>query len=178
MKELIDVSFDYYGSLAKGLEQALDTAMAITNATREKTTANEIYWNGIFKYINEFMTPFWIALNSFTTTEREKLLRNTPHDNIRDYLELLQFNIQVANKGMRSTARIMHDFHLEEISRAFSAWLNTMFEREGENIEAFVSRQARLLEKVVYEYPKAIDDIGSEFGFHFERDGYVKVAET
>lgn len=178
MKDMMDLSFTYYGSLLKNLQNALDTGMSLAGATREKITANETYWNGIFKYINEFMTPFWIALNSFTATEREKLVRHTPHDNIRDYLELLQFNIQVANKGANSTARIMHDYHLKEISRAFSAWLNTMFQREGEHIDEFVSRQAHLLEKVVYEYPKAIDDIGSEFGFHFERDGYVKFAET
>ena len=72
----------------------------------------------------------------------------------------------------------MTDFHMHELSRAFNAWLNTMFEREGEDIASFVERQAKLLEKVVYEYPKAIDDIGPEFGFHFEREGYRKTAET
>jgi hypothetical protein len=153
-------------------------SLSFAGASREKIKASEIYFNGVFKYINEFMTPFWIALNSFGATEREKIVRHTPQDTLRDYLELLLFNIQVAQKGFESSAKIMTDFHLNELSRAFSAWLNTVFEREGEDMQAFVERQAKLLEKVVYEYPKAIDDIEPEYGFHFDNEGYLKIAET
>ncbi|HOS96506.1 MAG TPA: metal transporter [Deltaproteobacteria bacterium] len=178
MKDTIDVGFEQYGSILKGLERLMGMSLTFAGATREKVKASEIYFNGVFKYINEFMTPFWIALNSFSATERDKLLRHTPEENLRDYLELLLFNIQVAQKGMNSSLRVMSDFHLNELSRAFSAWLNTVFEREGEDLQGFVERQARLLEKVVYEYPKAIDDIGQDYGFHFEQDGYEQLAET
>jgi hypothetical protein len=150
----------------------------MAGVAREKVKANQIYWNGVFKYTNEFMTPFWIALNSFNATERDKLVRHTPQENIRDYLELLQFNIQVANNGLNSTLKIMNEFHLQELSRSFNSWLNTMFDRQGEDFASFVERQAKLLEKVVYEYPKAIDDIEPEYGFHFETDGYRKAGET
>ena len=88
----------------------------------------------MFKYLNEFMTPFWIALNSFNATEREKLVRHTPQDSLRDYLELLQFNIQVAQRGYDSSMKAMTDFHMNELSRAFNSWLNTIFDREGEDI--------------------------------------------
>jgi hypothetical protein len=178
MKDTIDAGFEQYGYILKGLERLMGLSLTFAGATREKIKANEIYFNGVFKYINEFMTPFWIALNSFSATERDKILRHTPEESIRDYLELLLFNIQVAQKGMDSSLNAMSDFHLNELSRAFSAWLNTMFEGEGEDMQGFVERQAKLLEKVVYEYPKAIDDIGPEYGFHFEQDGYEKLAET
>jgi len=178
IRDMIDLTFDSYGSFLKGIESLMGLSLTMAGATREKIMANGIYWNGLFKYINEFMTPFWIALNSFNTTERNKLVRHTPQENIRDYLELLQFNIQVANKGLNSTLKNMNDFHLQELSRSFNAWLNTVFEREGEDIESFVERQAKLLEKVVYEYPKAIDDIEPEYGFHFDTNGYRKVGET
>ena len=178
IREAADVSFEYYGSVLKGLEKVMGLSLALGGATQEKLKANGIYFNGVFKYLNEFMSPFWIALNSFTATERDKIVRHTLEETIRDYLELLQFNIQVAQKGLDSSITAMTDFHMHELSRAFNAWLNTMFEREGEDIASFVERQAKLLEKVVYEYPKAIDDIGPEFGFHFEREGYRKTAET
>ena len=139
-------------------------SLTMGGATQEKLKANGIYFNGVFKYLNEFMSPFWIALNSFTATERDKIVRHTLEETIRDYLELLQFNIQVAQKGLDSSIKAMTDFHMHELSRAFNAWLNTMFERGGEDIASFVERQAKLLEKVVYEYPKAIDDIGPDMG--------------
>ncbi|HPI92657.1 MAG TPA: metal transporter [Deltaproteobacteria bacterium] len=178
IRETTDLSFEQYGVLLKGLERLMGLSLAFSGATREKILANETYFNGVFKYINEFMTPFWIALNSFSATERDKLVRHTPEENTRDYLELLLFNIQVAVKGMDSTIKAAGDFHLNELSRAFNAWLNTIFDREGEDIQAFVERQARLLTKVVYEYPRAIDDIGTDYGFHFEQAGYRKLAET
>jgi len=178
IRDSVDLSFDGYGSILKGLEGLLGLGLTMTGTTQDKSKAVGIYWNGVFKYINEFMTPFWIALNSFSATERDKLVRHTPAENLRDYLELLQFNIQVAGKGLNSTARIMNDYHLQELSKAFSAWLNTVFEREGENLASFAERQARLLERVVYEYPKAIEAIEPEYGFHFDTAGYHKTGET
>jgi len=176
--EHIDLGFQAYGSFLKGLEQAIRLNLALSSAAREKIKANEIYFNGVFKYINEFMAPFWIALNSFSATEREKVMRHTPQETLRDYLELLLFNIQVAQRGYDSSVKIMTDFHLNELNRAFAAWLNTIFDRDGEDFQAFVERQARLLEKVVYEYTRAIDAVEPEYGFHFDDGGYEKIAET
>lgn len=81
------------------------------------------------------MTPFWVALNSFNATERDKLVRHTPEESIGTAPpELLLFNIQVAQSGMKSSLDTMNEFHLKELSRAFSAWLNTVFERDGEGL--------------------------------------------
>ncbi len=178
ISEATEKGREYYGSVFKEIERLMGMSLALGEASQEKLKASGIYFNGVFKYLNEFMTPFWIALNSFNATEREKLVRHTPQDSLQDYLELLQFNIQVAQRGYDSSMKAMTDFHMNELSRAFNAWLNTIFDREGEDIQAFVERQAKLLQKVIYEYPKAIDDIEPEYGFHFETDGYKKIAET
>ncbi len=178
MNRTVDAGFTQYGLILSFLERLMGIGLVFAGATREKIKAGEILLNGVFKYINEFMTPFWIALGSFSATERDKIVRHTPEQNMRDYLELLLFNIQVAQKGMGSSLRVMREFHFNELSRASSAWINTVFGRDGEDLQDFAKRQARLLEKVVYEYPKAIDDIAPDYGFHFERDGYDLVAET
>ena len=104
IREAADVSFEYYGSVLKGLEKVMGLSLALGGATQEKLKANGIYFDGVFKYLNEFMSPFWIALNSFTATERDEIVRHTLEETIRDYLELLQFNIQVAQRA--STARL------------------------------------------------------------------------
>jgi hypothetical protein len=74
--EATENSFEYYGSVFKGIERLMDLSLVLGEASQEKIKANGIYFNGVFKYLNEFMTPFWIALNSFNATEREKLVRH------------------------------------------------------------------------------------------------------
>jgi hypothetical protein len=141
--------------------------------------AYQAYWTGVLKYTNEFMLPYWTALNAFLATEKDKLARHTPGESARDYLELLQFNLQVYEKGWISSFRSMNDFHSAQASRFWPAWLSSLTGHNGsENIVRFMDCTARLLDQVVYRYPKAIRDIAPEYGFHFETGGYRKAGET
>jgi len=136
------------------------------------------YGNALVKYHQEFMQPFWIALEAFLTTEKEKILRHPPADSMRDYVELLQFNLQVAEKGFHSGLNAMLDYHGARTNKAVQAWLNTVFKRDGETLVEFAENEARLLETLLYDYPKAIRAIKPEFGFHFDSGGYLKAGET
>lgn len=178
MKNAVDLTMDLFGSLTRCLERFSEINLELIGATGEQMKAAQAYWNGVLKYMGEFMTPYWIALNAFNTVEKEKLTRHLPWETLRDYMELLQFNLQVAEKGLTSSLEMMNEYHSGEIVRAFSAWLNTYFDREQADIEVYMARQAKLMEQVVYAYPEAIQDIKSEYGFHFDRPGYEKFAET
>jgi hypothetical protein len=153
--------------LTKPLQAALD-AMRIS----------QTHAVGVYKYFNEFMLPFWTALNAFVTLEKDKIARHHPIDTLRDYFELLQFNLQVAEKGMLASSRAMNSYYTDRTSRAFSAWLDDLRNSGNGALIDFTRAEAQLLEKVVYSYPKAIWDIKPEYGFHFDSDGYEKVAET
>jgi hypothetical protein len=48
----------------------------------------------------------------------------------------------------------------------------------GENLSAFVERQAYLMDLVSNAYPKAIQAIEPQYGFHFERGTHELAAET
>jgi hypothetical protein len=178
MDSIADLNLTSSEPLSHCLEKLSEINLKLIGATGEQIRASQTYWNGVCKYVNEFMTPFWIALNAFLTTEKDKLVNHPPQESLRDYLELFQFNLQVAEKGLKSSLKVMHDHHLKEMSETFDAWLNTLFGGEGEDIDEFVARQAKALEKVVYAYPEAILKIGPEYGFHFEGPGYEKAAET
>ena len=181
MKNLIGLNwavYSYLTSLTHCLERYGEINLKVIGAAAEKVNAAQTYWNGVFKYMSEFMTPFWIALNSFSAVEKEKLLSHPSVESMRDYVELLQFNLQVAEKGLKSSVASMNKYHARQVTEAFSAWLNTIFDGEGEAIDECMARQAKQIEKVVYAYPKAIRDIKPEYGFHFNKDGYVKAAET
>ena len=136
------------------------------------------YGGAVSKYHQEFMQPFWIALNAFLSTEKDKLMRHPPAESMRDYVELLLFNLQVAEKGFYSSLNAMTDVHGPKINQAFEAWLNTIFKSGGETIVEFFEKEARLLETILYAYPKEIASIKPEYGFHFDDGGYIKAAET
>ena len=159
-------------------ERILTLPWKLAQAGNQKARVSQIYWDGFLNYLHDFMVPFWIALRSFSSLETNKLRQHPLGESIQDYLELLQFNLQVAEKGAESTLKAMNSFHTKQGRQAFSALTNTLFYIPEEDINQHLSRQTRLLKQVVYAYPQAIKEIGSEFGFHFEEDGYKKAAET
>ena len=136
------------------------------------------YSGAFVKYHQEFLQPFWIALNAFLTTELDKLMQHPPAESIRDYAELMLFNLQVAEKGYSSSVNKMVDYYGTKSLQAAQAWSNTVLQNDGETIVDFFENEAQLMETVLYEYPKAIQAIEPEYGFHFDQGGYIKAGET
>jgi len=169
---------DIFESISRSLQRFSEISLEAIGATSLQLQAAQTYWTGVFKYVNEFMLPYWTALNAFNTTEKDKLLRYPPFETIRDYWELLQFNIQVAEKGVTSSLDAMQDYHLGEMTKAFSAWLTSFSSGDGNGLAEYAANHARLLESVIYAYPMAILDIQPEYGFHFDNGGYERIAET
>ena len=151
------------------------TALQLAAAQMRSVVA---YSSVLAKYHQDFMQPFWTALEAFLSTEQEKLLRHPTADSMRDYFELLQFNLQVGEKGFQSGMNAMLAYHRARANDAVQAWLNTVYKRDGETIVDFTENEVRLLETLLYAYPKAIRAIKPEYGFHFDKDGYVKAGET
>lgn len=136
-----------------------------------------IFGNGVLKYTGEFMEPSWDALNAFCNTERRKL-PSTPYlETMSGYADLFQLNVDLGSQAMISPLAL-NDYLLRQMNEAFAAFLNTLFDGEGEDLAQFTARKAQLLDLVVNAYPKAIQEVKSEYGFHFDQDGYVKAAET
>ncbi|MGD0276663.1 MAG: metal transporter, partial [Syntrophales bacterium] len=136
------------------------------------------YWLGVLTYINDFMVPFWISLKAFLNTEKDKVKKISAIDTILDYLELFQFNLQIAEKGLQGTANNMKDFAVNETIQGMIAWINTIFNRKGVALNEYTANLAKLMQLIVFGYPQAIKAVETEFGFHFDRKGYVKKAET
>ncbi len=176
--DIFEEAADCINLLAGYAESFSEKNLKLIGAAADQILAAQNYWNGVLKYFNEFNTPFWIALNSFNTVEKDKLTSAQPWETARDYIELMQFNCQVAEKGFKGSLESMNDYHLGQLNKAFTAWFNTIFNIDGDDFADFAAGQAKLIENVVKAYPQAIRDIKPEFGFHFEEDGYVKAAET
>ena len=147
-------------------------------ATIAQIKASQTFFNGFWQYYFDFMAPFWVAMNSFLVMEKVKIGQYTPEDTVRDYLELFQFNLQIAKKGVISSLRSANEYHSREWERSFAAVLNTWVGTEGPDILDYSERKAKLFEALVYEYAREIRDISPEFGFHFDGGGGELVAET
>jgi poly(3-hydroxyalkanoate) synthetase len=163
---------------AGGLPELWETQARLISASLDQARMLQTYWVGMCRYILDFQAPFLGVFDSFTAVENHRLKEHPPWENLRDYLALLEFNLRLAEKGMASGLKAMNDYHAHQLQRACTAWLNTIQGGPGEDIAAFMARQANLMQLVVHEYPRAIRGIEAEYGLHFDDGRYRLVAET
>ena len=159
-------------------ELALKTQAKLVSASIDKVRMMQTYWVGLSRYFMDFMAPAFSALEAFPAVEQEKLEEYSPEETIRDHMGLWLFNLRLAEKGLTHGLKAIQDFHAHLLEQALHAWHNTLNQQKGEDIAAFMARQARLMDLVVHEYPQAIRAIEPEYGFHFDDGNYIKTAET
>ncbi len=140
----------------------------------------QTYWAGIFNYVNEFVTPSWAAMSAFATVEKKKLERApfTVYETLKNYAELMQFNLELGARQLTSSFLAINEYQIKHANEILAASFSTLFGSGGEDIASVTGRQGKFLDFVVNAYPRAILDIESEYGFHFDNGGYVKAAET
>ncbi|MGA2936602.1 MAG: metal transporter [Syntrophobacteraceae bacterium] len=176
MQNYFSAPFETFSAAASLMCKSMRAAPKLSRAAFAQTIAAQDYWNGMFRYVAAFMAPSVNALNAFARTEKEKLPANSPAENLIDYSELSKLNVRLAGAGMAGSLRAMSSFFYNTLSKSFLAWMNS-FEDE-DCLCNFASRLQEVLKVTVHEYPKAIEEIKAEFGFHLDNGGYLKVAET
>ncbi len=127
------------------------------------------------KYANTFFIPFLISTNYFNREELKRIWTRPPAENLLAYLKLAQMNLDLTARamtgGFHATGQFIEN-ELQDILPKLAA---------GDPVvcRQFADRMEKLVNGVAYAYPTAIDNIGSEFGFHFERQPEgVMVDET
>jgi len=159
-------------------EDLFEKMMTPAQAFANNLQAGQNYCAGFAKYLNEFLTPFVISTNYFSEVERERLMSRSPLESFLSYLGLMTFNLDLSNKAAMASLRVVSEYAKKEMPNAVEAMLNTCFGTEGENIEDFSARQAKMMEMVTQTFPRAVQEAGDDFGFHFERGRDIKFAET
>jgi poly(3-hydroxyalkanoate) synthetase len=173
-----DLLESWPGCLMQSLLDSAELQAKLMAASLDQAKAAQTYWVGMLRYFQDFMAPSAMALTSLGTQERERMGQAPSWESLNDFLALCQFNLLVAEAGLKNGLEAVTDYHLKQVERAFGAWLNTVLQRQGEDITDFMANRARLMDLLVYGYPQAIRGIESEYGFHFDDGGYVNVAET
>jgi hypothetical protein len=175
---LNDATDSYRRSVLSFMDLEKANREGTAEATLDALKAGQLFLLGILAYLHDFMMPYWTATNAFTALEKKKLVQTPPLETALDYLELLKFNLQVAEKGLTGSLKSMNDFSLREGAKALQALTNTFFDREGFNLKDYTAAQVRQLDLLIYGYPEAIRAIKPDYGFHFDNGGYKKTAET
>ncbi len=178
MKSLNDLMESWPDCLMRSLTQSVELQSKMLAASLDQAKAAQTYWVGMLRYFRDFMAPSAMALASLGAQEKEKLVEFSSWENLNDFLALCEFNLLVTETGLKNGLATVTDYHVQQVQQAFAAWLNTVLNREGEDIAEFMANRARLMDLLVYDYPKAIREIEPEYGFHFDDGGYVKAAET
>jgi len=141
-------------------------------------SASQNYLSAMSKYANDFMIPYLIATSYFNDVEKQKLWSNTPLETVQSYMQLLTFNLDLVGKGISGSMQAIASSGKMEMENAIAAMFNSLFCADGEDVESFLARQTKMMDVMANRYPRAIQEIEPEYGFHFERDDTIKVAET
>ncbi len=176
MQNYFRAPFEIFSAAASMMSRSMQIAPKVSQAALAQTKAAQYYWNGILSYVTAFMAPSFDAFNAFTNSERKKLAEKSASQNLQDYNQLLDLNVELAGAAMAGSVNAMNNFFYGWLSRGVSAWLESF--KNEDSLCDFASRLEEVLKLTVKEYPKAIKAIKSEYGFHLDDTGYIKVAET
>ncbi|MBW1958176.1 MAG: metal transporter [Deltaproteobacteria bacterium] len=141
-------------------------------------SASQNYLSAMSKYANDFMLPYLIAISYFNNVEKYKVWSTSPLETVQSYMDLLAFNLDLISRGISGGMEAINISGKMEMENAIAAMFNTLFCADGEDLEAFLARQTKMMDVMANRYPQAIQDIEPKYGFHFERDDNKKVAET
>ncbi len=133
---------------------------------------------GLWKYMNEFMEPSIDTQWAFLEAEWNKLQREPAGNNNGSFLDLLQFNNDLACRAMKSATKTTIDYLNRFQGEALSAWKNTLFNDEEGGLADFFRRKKESVDVVLNSLPQAVRNIKAEYGFHFDNGNNIRVDET
>jgi hypothetical protein len=140
--------------------------------------ASQNYLSAFSKYSNDFVIPYLISTSYFNDAEKRKFWSASPLESVQSYMELLSFNLDLIGRGISGSMKAISHSQEMEMEKAVAAVFNTLFCLEGEDLEDFLERQAKMMDVMANQFPQAVRDIEPEFGFHFECGYNQKIAET
>ena len=133
---------------------------------------------GMSRYTMDFFVPYLLSTQYFQQVEKERLESAPLMESFESYLSLLDNNIELMDRSLDGISKMMIALAKLNGNDFSEALQESMFEFKHEKMVRYTKRQADLLELVTQHYPKAIEAIAPEFGFHFERGEHVLVDET
>jgi hypothetical protein len=148
-----------------------------------KTFTDQVFAAGYFmqgmkNYGDEFLNPLIIATQLFAQVESKRLGERDPRETYESYAKLLKMNFDLLTRYAQGSMAIMDEYNKRELNGYLEACCKALSDPTGESLSNYFSNHKNALQRVIQEYPEAINAIEPEFGFHFERDPESLVDET
>lgn len=144
-------------------------------ASAELMNAFQSGFATLARYSSVQTIPLMIASKYFNRVEQSRYWSRTPLENFLAYMKLGTMNLDMASRALNGSLQAMDQFIESEIS----AFLPKILTGTPGAYDQFAHRISHLVKGVSHTYPAAIDAIGKEFGFHFERQpASSKIDET
>jgi hypothetical protein len=152
-------------------EDAWNNASAI----RDFFSAIQTSMATLTRYSNAFFIPFLLSSHYFSREESQRFWTRTPLENFSAYLKLGQMNLDMIGRALSGGMMATNQF----LEMGIQDLLPNLASASPEACAKFAQRMDKLAKGVAYTYPEAINGIGDEFGFHFERQpAHAKVDES
>jgi hypothetical protein len=134
-------------------------------ATADMLNAFQTATATLTKYTNVFLVPFITSMNNFFGKECHRVWTRSPLENLLAYIKLEQMNLTLTGLSINGSSQAVGQFIQKELQNVLPA----LAAGDCEVYSRFAQRMDKLVRGAAHTYPEAIDGIGSEFGFHFER---------
>ena len=141
-------------------------------------SATQNYAAGMSRYTMDFFIPYLLSTYYFQRVEQERLGSATFMESFEAYVGLLDNNIELMDRSLDGISKMVLALAQLNADDFREALQESVFELKPDKMVRYTKRQADLLELVTQHYPKAIDAIAPEFGFHFESGEHLLVDET
>ena len=145
---------------------------------QDLTSATLSCLSGMSQYTSSFYLPYLAATHYFQQVEMQRLLSESPMDNLAAYMSLMDNNIELISRSLDGSTRMLAEYLRIEADGLNDALQQNVLACNPAKLMQFIARQARLLDLTVNTYPQAIDAIAPEYGFHFESGKHALVDET
>ncbi|MFZ7125270.1 MAG: metal transporter [Desulfobacterales bacterium] len=136
---------------------------------------------GLSSYTSAFASPALIASAIFAGQNRPAAGKVLTGEWLRDQLDLLGINFDLAIRAARSGLEAASAFHSrrwpEEVE-AWTRWLLLLESEDSKDLVQLLQHRFEQIDTVVRRYPEAIREIGKDFGFHFDDGDYTLKGET
>ena len=134
--------------------------------------------SGMASYQNSFIIPFLLSTHYFQQAEVRKASAAGLNEVFKAYADLGLFNLDLLRRGVDGAVEAVGRYAQSTFADAATALASAFTTGNTRPFLDIVHQQGALLALIAHGYPRAIEGIADDFGFHFERGTHALVDET
>jgi len=161
----------------KGQSEMLFNPLAMNTLLRLNKTHMD-YCTGLLEQSKDFSSAYLTASAYFWETEFNRTFFEASPPSLEQLCQLGGFNSELFFKSLMGLSGVLYRFSELETNDSMQAWLQFINESDPTLMNRLLNRHEIMLKTLCHDYPRAIEDIEPEYGFHFEKGKGKKVAET